>query len=80
MQSARILACVASLIDPTLVETERMVVDVDIGHGINDGVSVGGRSRWPGADGAHTMAVQHDLDWDRFITMFIDRVAKRPDR
>jgi len=69
---------VASLIDPTLVKTERMVVDVDIDHGINYGVSVGGTSPWPGAEGARTVAVQHDLDWERFITMFIDRVAKAP--
>jgi inosine-uridine nucleoside N-ribohydrolase len=69
---------VASLVDPTLVKTERMVVDVDIAHGINYGVSVGGTSPWPGAEGARTVAVQHDLDWDRFITMFIERVARRP--
>jgi inosine-uridine nucleoside N-ribohydrolase len=69
---------VASLIDPTLVKTEQMVVDVDIGHGINYGVSVGGKRPWPGAEGARTVAVQHDLDWDRFITMFIERVARRP--
>jgi len=70
---------VASLIDPTLVKTEPMVVDVDIDHGINYGVSVGGKTPWPGAEGAPTVAVQHDLDWDRFITMFIERVTKRPD-
>jgi inosine-uridine nucleoside N-ribohydrolase len=70
---------VASAIDPTLVKTDRMVVDVDIDHGINYGVSVGGTSPWPGAEGAKTVAVQHDLDWNRFITMFIDRVGKRPD-
>jgi inosine-uridine nucleoside N-ribohydrolase len=69
---------VASLIDPTLVKTEQMVVDVDIDHGINYGVSVGGKTPWPGAEGARTVAVQHDLDWDRFITMFIERVTKRP--
>jgi inosine-uridine nucleoside N-ribohydrolase len=71
---------VASLIDPTLVKTEQMTVDVDIDHGINYGVSVGGKGPWPGAEGARTMAVQHDLDWERFITMFIDRVAKRADQ
>jgi inosine-uridine nucleoside N-ribohydrolase len=70
---------VASLIDPTLVKTEQLVVDVDIDHGINYGVSVGGRTPWPGAEGARTVAVQHDLDWDRFITMFIERVTKRLD-
>jgi inosine-uridine nucleoside N-ribohydrolase len=69
---------VASLIDPTLVTTEQLVVDVDIDHGINYGVSVGGPKPWPGAEGARTMAVQYDLDWERFITMFIDRVAKAP--
>lgn len=71
---------VASLIDPTLVKTAQMVVDVDIVHGINYGVSVGGKNPWPGAEGARTMAVQYDLDWDRFITMFIERVAKLPGR
>ncbi|MGI9262497.1 MAG: nucleoside hydrolase, partial [Woeseiaceae bacterium] len=32
---------VASIIEPSLVTTERMYVDVDINHGINYGVSVG---------------------------------------
>ena len=69
---------VASLIDPTLVRTESMVVDVDIDHGINYGVSVGGKSPWPGAEGARTVSVQYDIDWDRLIAMFIERVAGRP--
>lgn len=68
---------VASAIDPTLVKTEPMIVDVDIAHGINYGVSVGGKKPWPGAQGAKTVAVQYDIDWDRFITMFVDRVSKR---
>jgi inosine-uridine nucleoside N-ribohydrolase len=67
---------VASLIDPTLVKSAQMVLDVDIADGINYGVSVGGKGPWPGSEGARTMAVQCDLDWDRFITMFIERVAK----
>jgi inosine-uridine nucleoside N-ribohydrolase len=69
---------VASFVDPTLVKTDQMVVDVDIDHGINYGVSVGGKTPWPGAEGARTVAVQHDLDWNRFITMFIERVARPP--
>ncbi len=69
---------VASVIDPTLVKTEQMIVDVDIAHGINYGVSVGGRRPWPGAEGARTMAVQYDLDWNRFITMFVERVGGEP--
>ena len=31
---------------------------------------------WPGAEGARKMPVQHDLDWDRFIRMFVERVAR----
>ena len=66
----------ASLIDPTLVETEELYVDVNIDHGISYGVSVGGRKPWPGAEGAQKMNVQHDLDWPRFIEMFIERVQR----
>jgi inosine-uridine nucleoside N-ribohydrolase len=39
---------VASLIDPSLVTTEHLYVDVNIDHGISYGVSVGGREIWPG--------------------------------
>jgi inosine-uridine nucleoside N-ribohydrolase len=65
---------VASLIDPTLVTTESLYVDVDINHGINYGVSVGSREMWPGAEGAQKMDVQYDLDWTRFIEMYVERV------
>ena len=64
----------ASLIDPTLVTTTELIVDVDIAHGIDYGVSVGGEEPWPGAQGAKRMKVQHDLDWPRFIEMFVARV------
>ena len=67
---------VASLIDPTLVTSERLYVDVDINHGINYGVSVGGREIWPGAEGASIMNVQYDLDWPGFMEMFIERVQR----
>ncbi|MDH5344420.1 MAG: nucleoside hydrolase [Gammaproteobacteria bacterium] len=67
---------VASLVDPSLVVTERLYVDVDIDHGINYGVSVGGRETWPGAEGALQMNVQHDLDWPRFISMFVERIQR----
>ena len=43
---------VASLIDPTLVTTRELFVDVDVHDGINYGVSVGGAEPWPGAEGA----------------------------
>ena len=64
----------ASLIDPSLVTTERLYVDVNIDHGISYGVSVGGRKVWPGAERSQQMNVQHDLDWNRFIEMFVERV------
>jgi len=67
---------VASLIDPSLVTTTDLYVDVDVDHGISYGTSVGGFAPWPGAEGARMMPVQHDLDWDRFMRMFIERVSK----
>jgi purine nucleosidase len=67
---------VASLVDPTLVTSTELVVDVDANHDINYGVSVGGPRPWPGAEGAKKMAVQHGLDWDRFIRLFVERVAR----
>jgi len=66
----------ASLIDPDLVRTERLFVDVNIDHGISYGVSVGGRDTWPGAEAAQQMNVQYELDWPRFIEMFVERVQR----
>lgn len=72
---------VASLIDPSLVTTERLYVDVNISHDISYGVSVGGRDVWPGAEGSQQMDVQYDLDWPRFIEMFSERLQRPvPDR
>ena len=67
---------VASLIDPDLVVTEELYVDVDINHDISYGTSVGGRKIWPGAEGAQKMTVQYDLDWPAFIDMFSDRIQR----
>ena len=67
---------VASIIDPSLVTTEALYVDVNIDHGISYGVSVGGREIWPGAEGSQKMNVQYDLDWPRFIEMFSERVQR----
>jgi inosine-uridine nucleoside N-ribohydrolase len=67
---------VASAIDPTLVTTTELYVDVDISHGIGYGTSVGSPAPWPGSDGVRKMAVQHDLDWDRFIRLFVERVTR----
>ena len=67
---------VASLIDPSLVTTRELYVDVDDTPGLNYGVSVGGDQIWPGAEGTQRMSVQYDLDWERFITMFVERVTR----
>jgi inosine-uridine nucleoside N-ribohydrolase len=67
---------VASLVDPSLVTTAELYVDVDANHDLNYGVSVGGKAPWPGAEGAQKMAVQHGLDWDRFIRLFVERVTR----
>ena len=75
---------VASLIDPSLLETRALYVDVDIHPGINYGVSVGGKEPWPGAEGARRISVQYDLDWERFATLFVKRLgaplSARPSR
>ena len=67
---------VASLIDASLVTTSELYVDVDTHPGISYGTSIGGTALWPGAEGAQKMAVQHELDWERFIQMFIERVSR----
>ncbi len=67
---------VATLIDPTLFTMKELYVDVDINHDLNYGVSVGGESLWPGAEGAHKMQVEYDLDFDRFINLYIERMTK----
>jgi inosine-uridine nucleoside N-ribohydrolase len=66
---------VASVIDPSLVRRTQLFVDVDTNPGINYGVSVGGNKTWPGAEGTHSISVQYDLDWERFIALFINRVS-----
>jgi inosine-uridine nucleoside N-ribohydrolase len=67
---------VASLIDPSLVTTTDLYVDVETDHGIGYGTSYGWATPWPGSEGAQKMAVQHGLDWERFIEMFIERVSR----
>lgn len=72
---------VATLIDLTLFKMKELYVDVDINHDLNYGVSVGGERLWPGAEGAQKMQVQYDLDWERFINLYIERMTKPvPDR
>jgi inosine-uridine nucleoside N-ribohydrolase len=67
---------VASAIDKTLVKRKEMYVDVDINPDINYGVSVGGVRMWPYAEGARKIAVQYDVDTNRFMRLFIERVTR----
>jgi len=68
---------VASVIDPSLVRKVELYVDIDTAQGINYGVSVGGERLWPGSEGAGKVLVQYDLDWDRFIELFIERLSRQ---
>ena len=65
-----------TLIDPTLMKTVELYVDVDTNHDVDYGVSVGGAQLWPGAEGARKVLVQYDLDWDRFINLYVERVTR----
>jgi inosine-uridine nucleoside N-ribohydrolase len=67
---------VASVADPTLVKTRELYVDVDISPGPGYGTSVGGTEPWAGADDARTVQVQYDIDWERFIRMYVERTTK----
>ncbi len=68
---------VASVVDPTLVKTRSMIVDVDAAPGIDYGVSVGGTETWPGSEGVATVDVQYDIDNARFMRLFVDRLSHR---
>jgi inosine-uridine nucleoside N-ribohydrolase len=58
---------VAALIDPMLVKTVDLYVDIDIAHGPNYGTSVGGTTIWEGAESAVRVPVQYGVDFDRFM-------------
>jgi inosine-uridine nucleoside N-ribohydrolase len=73
------IAAVA-LVDPTLMKTVDLFVDVDANPGPNYGVSVGAPQPWPGGEGAKKMAVQTDLDFDKFIRLYVERVTRAPKR
>ena len=68
---------IGALIDPTLVKTIDLVVDVDDHPGPNYGVTVGGQKIWEGAEGAKQISVQYDVDFNRFIRLFVDRVTQK---
>jgi inosine-uridine nucleoside N-ribohydrolase len=68
---------VGTVIDPTLVKSKDMYVDVDINHGPNYGVSVGAMKIWDGGEGAKKISVQYDVDFERFMNMYVERVTKK---
>lgn len=69
------IAAVA-LVDPTLMKTVEWFVDVDANPGPNYGASVGAAQPWPGSEGAKKMHVQTDLDFDKFIRLYVERVTR----
>jgi len=70
----------ATLVDPAIAKSVELFVDVDDTHDVNYGVSVGGKQPWPGAEGAWKMSVQYDLDWPRFINLYVERVTRKERR
>lgn len=67
-----------TLVAPQLIKTVEWFVDVDINPGVNYGVSVGAAQIWPGGEGGRKMLVQTDLEWDRFIRLYVERVTGAP--
>ncbi len=67
-----------ALVAPGLIKTVEQYVDVDVNPGLNYGVSVGAAQIWPGGEGARKMQVQTDLDWDKFIRLYVERVTASP--
>ena len=67
---------IASVIDPLIVKSKRMFVDVNDNKGISYGVSIGGFKKWPGAEEAQLIDVQYDLDWPRFIEIYVERLRQ----
>lgn len=65
-----------TLVDSTLMKTVEWYVDVDANPGPNYGVSVGAAQPWPGGEGARKMLVQTDLDFEKFIRLYVDRVTR----
>jgi inosine-uridine nucleoside N-ribohydrolase len=66
-----------TLVAPELMKTVEMYVDVDDHWGPSYGASIGGKEIWPGAEGAQKMQVQYDLDWDKFIRLYVERVTRK---
>ena len=68
---------VASLVDPTLVKAKDLYVDIDINHGPDYGTSLGAERIWEGGEGAMKVSVQYDVDANRFLQMFTERITSK---
>lgn len=67
---------VGSFVDPSLVKAKDMYVDVDINHGPDYGASPGWNRPWEGGEQAVKISVQYDVDFNRFIQMFVQRISR----
>ena len=68
---------VASFIDPSLVQAKDLYVDVVITHGPDYGTTVGAAKQWEGGEQSVKVSWQYDVDNERFIQMFVNRVKQR---
>ena len=74
---------IASIIQPDLIKTIDMCVDVDISHTLAYGTSYGyvrgayapGSEQWPIEDGSPIIQVISDLDVERFLDVYIDALT-----
>jgi inosine-uridine nucleoside N-ribohydrolase len=71
---------VASVIDPTLVKVKDLYVDVDVNHGPDYGASLSSPKLWEGGEGATQISVQYDVDYDRLMKLYADRLASYDSR
>lgn len=68
---------VGYVIDPTIITgMEEVYVDVETTPGPDYGLSFARMSPWAGAPEAKPVKVQYDLDWPRFIELFMERMKK----
>ena len=67
---------IAHLIDPTLVTTLDMNVQIETESPLCLGRTVA--DRWAVTDGAPTAAVGLDIDRNRFVTLLVTRLASLP--
>jgi inosine-uridine nucleoside N-ribohydrolase len=65
---------VGSLVDPSLVKTTDLYVEIDINHGPDYGTTLGMPKKWEGGENAVLVPVQLEVDSDRFMQMFAERV------